>query len=260
MLRGMLLAVLRLPARPDAIHEAARLSGMAVPDVSRRLTGALPRVLLSDASGERVTALAGAFEEAGFAVLSCDPAAVPGDDDRVVARRLELHPGEALVAFDSTGAEHRCPLGAARLIQRGTRNNVTTEMVTEKKKQLALGKAVLTGGLAISKTVETRTMKITESSERFLLLHRSGDLGASSDGRDVIIYERRIDYRVLGAEMQTSSAANLDKLTIMLRALLPGVPLDDRVARPGFIAGLPLTTADPTDLALFLVHLDHLAG
>jgi hypothetical protein len=61
----------------------------------------------------------------------------------------------------------------------------------------------------------------------------------------------------MGAEMQPSSRANLERLWAWLSRLAPPGALDERVARPGFVTGLPATAADPVDLALFLVALAH---
>jgi len=68
------------------------------------------------------------------------------------------------------------------------------------------------------------------------------------------------DYRFLGADKQPASHANLERTLVRLRALAPAAPVDDRVAKPGFVGGLPLTSCDPVDLALYLVTLARTAG
>jgi hypothetical protein len=59
----------------------------------------------------------------------------------------------------------------------------------------------------------------------------------------------------MGAEMQASSRANLERLWTWLCRLTRPEAIDDRLARPGFVAGLPPTAADPVDLALFMITL-----
>ena len=113
---------------------------------------------------------------------------------------------------------------------------------------------MLTGGLLLTKKVETKATRTTTSQESFLLLHRK------DGGRDIMIHGRRIDYRFLGADLQPASAANFDRMTAKLRALAPRVPYDDRVSRPGLVSGLSSAAANPVDLALWLVLLTHLRG
>jgi hypothetical protein len=242
----VLLAIARIPEAVEARAQAAKVTGLALADLNRRIAGTLPRVLFAGLAPEQA-ALPEALEALGFEVLTCDPAVVPGDDERVVARRIELA-GGALVATDAKGQPHRCPPDAIALLQRGTRLAISEEKVTSTERKLSVGRAVLSGGLLLTKKVEKTTVKTSESAEPFLLVQRG-------DGEpDVMLYERRLDYRALGPEMQPASRGNLEVVWSKLKAMAPQ-RVDDRVARPGFVTGLPSTSADPVDLALFLVAL-----
>jgi hypothetical protein len=208
----MLVAIARIPERADARARAAQATGLALADLNRRLAGTLPRVLFAGAGpeGERIIAQ---LEALGFGVLTCDPAAVPGDGERVVVRRIEFA-GGALLATNARGETH-----------------------------------------LLTKKVSQTSTKTTETAEPFLLIQRR-------DGEpDLIFYERRIDYRALGPDMQPSSRGNLEVLWGRCKAMVlaPAV-VDDRVARPGFVSGMPATAAEPIDLALFLVALARRTG
>jgi hypothetical protein len=247
----MLLAVARIPDRADARAQAAQVSGLALADLNRRLAGTLPRVLFAG-PGPAAETLGAQLEALGFGVLTCDPAVVPGDGDRVVARRIEFS-GGALVATDARGETHRCAPPAIAILQRGTRVSTSSEKVTTSERKFDVGRAVLSGGLLLTKKVAQTTVKTNETAEPFLLLQRR-------DGEpDLIFYERRIDYRALGPEMQPSSRGNIELLWTKLKAMAPAA-VDDRVGRPGFVSGLPATSADPVDLALYLVALARLSG
>src|SRR5437899_113480 len=115
----MLVAIARIPDRAEARAAAAKVTGLALADLNRRLAGTLPRVLFPGV-GPEGEAMVAELETLGFRVLTCDPAAVPGDGDRVVARRIEFS-GVDLVATDARGQAHRCPPLAIELLQRGTR-------------------------------------------------------------------------------------------------------------------------------------------
>jgi hypothetical protein len=249
----MLLAIASIPEAAEARPRAAAAAGLALADLSRRLAGTLPRVLLASVPEDRGRALALTLEGLGFGILTCDVAAVPSDEDRIVARRIELAP-DTLIVTDARGQAHRCPGRAIGLLQRGMRVTRSENRVKTTERRLSIGKALLTGGLVLTEKVEKTTVNAVETGEPFLLLGRS-------DGEpDVVLYERRIDYRSMGAEMQPSSRANLERLWDWLRRLVPPETIDDRVARPGFVSGLPATAADPVDLALFLVALARRSG
>jgi hypothetical protein len=244
----MLVAIARIPDGDQARARAAQAAGLALADLNRRLAGILPRVLFA---GGAPAGLVETLEGLGFGVLTCDPAAVPDDDQRVAVRRIELGAG-ALVASDSRGEAHRCGPGHIALLQRGIRVSKTTQTVKTSERKLDVGRAVLSGGLMLTKKVEKTDVKTTETSEPFLLVQRRGE-------RDLILYERRIDYRALGAEMQPASRGNLEVVWRKLVGMAPD-RVDDRVARPGFVAGLPATSANAVDLALTLVALDRGVG
>jgi len=245
---AVLLVIANAPKDPLARTRGARLADMAAADFSRRLAGTLPRVLLAAAPADRIGALVDGFEALGFAAFSCDPAAAPNDEDRLLVRGIEAGAG-ALAFLDGQGNRHSYVGAAVSMIQRGVRVTTTSETVTTNERRLDVGKAVLTGGLMITSKFQKQSVRTEEVREAFLLLQRN-------DGQpDAMIYERRVDYRFLGADKQPASHANLERTLARLRALAPDTPVDDRVARPGFVSGLPLTSCDPVDLGLYLVTL-----
>jgi hypothetical protein len=245
----MLVAVSRIPEGTEARAKAAQAAGLALADLNRRLAGTLPRVLFV---GGAPVGLVETLSALGFGLFTCEPEEVPGDDQRVVVRKIELAPGAgALLAGDAKGQSHRCAAADIALLQRGVRVSRTSQAVKTTERKLDVGRAVLSGGLMLTKKVDKTEVKTTESSEPFLLVQRSA-------GPDLILYERRIDYRALGPEMQPASRANLEVVWRKLCALAPD-RVDDRAGRPGFVTGLPMTSADPVDLALALVALSRAA-
>jgi hypothetical protein len=240
----MFIAIARIPPGPAALPKAARLTGMTLADVSRLLAGTLPRVLVR--ATEDGTGLARALEAEGFvAFLGPDPG-IPSDQQRVVARDLELSP-EALTAIDRSGQRHLCPPSAVGAYLRGVRRLETTELQTSTQRKLDLGKALLTGGLSVTKKVTTTTERTTEEKQAFLLILRN------DDQPPIMLHERRLNYRCLGTGIQPSTFGNFTALLARLRSFAPAAPLDDRMTRPGFLTGLPPLSVDPADLAIFLV-------
>lgn len=259
----MLLVITALPSGSPSLDDAAARQvaaavGLSPAEVRMRLAGRLPRALLSRGGGAREWGDAtAALRAAGFATLTCDPGAAPSDAERVVGRRVEMTGagpggGDRLLVWDGADACHAVRRGDVTLIQSGARITIDRRQVTTEKQRLDPGRAILSGGLILTRKVTSSSTLTSETREPFLLLHRADD-------SDVILYERRLDYRFLGADMQPSSHANFQRLTARVRGFCPGVAFDERVAQPGFVAGLPPTSADPTDLSLYLVALAHRA-
>jgi hypothetical protein len=249
----MLIVVAKVPQDAGVLKKAAELTGMVLADFSRRLMGIMPRVLLPAALADRADELVSGLEELGFVAFACDPGAVPCDADRILVRGMEVR-ADGVTFVDGQGQRHECPKTAIAAIQRGIRVSTSSEKVETTERRVDVGKAVLTGGMLLTSKVKKQTVRTQEDRDAFLLVARN-------DGEpDAIIYERRLDYRFLGADKQPSSFANLEKTLARLRALAPALPVDDRLTRPGFVTGLPLVSADPVDLGLFLVSLARTRG
>ena len=240
----MFVAVARIPAGPAALQQAAAVTGLAVADVSRSLAGTLPRILLrATPEGEKIV---GALEAAGFVAFAAEESAVLTDKQRLVARNLELS-AAGLVAMDGGGQRQDCPAEAIGTFLRGIRLTESSEIIKTVERKLDLGKALLTSGLSVTKKVTTISERTTSTKEPFLLIQRRDWCP------DIMLCERRLNYQCLGRELQPSTYGNLMTLIGRLRTLAPEAPLDDRITRPGYLAGLPLMALDPVDLALFLV-------
>lgn len=240
----MFVAVARIPAHPSAHAQAAQIAGIAPADASRLLAGTLPRVLVrATPEGERIAAR---LEAAGFVAMACEESAIATDKDRMVTRHLAFTP-TGLVAEDGHGQRTECPFSAISAFIRGLRLVSSVETMKSTERKLALGKALVTGSLSITKKVETVRERTTSTKEPFLLVQRS-DGGAA-----LLLCEPRLNYQCLGAAIQPSMFANFTALVARLRSLAPQVPFDDRITRPGFLAGLPLMAVDPVDLAIHLV-------
>jgi len=250
---ALLLVIANAPKDPAVRMRAAQLVGLPAADFTRRLAGTLPRVLLATAPVDQVGAFVDELESLGFAAFACDPTTAPDDEDRVLVRGIDVKAG-ALAFLDGKGEAQPCLGPAVSLIQRGVRVITTSETVKTTERRLDFGKAILTGGLMLTSKVQKQSVRTEEKREAFILLQRN-------DGQpDAIIYERRVDYRFLGADKQPASYANLERTLALLHALAPAAPVDDRVTKPGFVSGLPLTASDPVDLALYLVTLARTRG
>ncbi len=108
------------------------------------------------------------------------------------------------------------------LIIRGMGMKQETSTETAKERKLDIGKAVLTGGLVISKTVKTTEQKITEEREGFLFVYAEGVL-------PLVFREGALDYSSLGPDLQPSRTANFTALLAEIRSRSSQARFDDRL-------------------------------
>jgi len=244
----MFVAVSALPEDPSAIQGAAALCGLTQMEVRARCAGILPRILVRQATEDQAQALMAGLGALGFKAFAADARQILGDAQRVVARQLEWTEG-GFTALDGRGARHECPYASIALIQTGFRTNTQTELIKSTERKFSMGRALITGGLSLSKKVETVTEQVTSNRESFILIVRGEGHPA------IILYENRLGFQCLGAEIKHARHLNLKALLERLGAQTRA-PLDDRTSQPAFIRGLPQLGVDEVDLGLFLVQVD----
>jgi len=239
------IAVAALPESASALTEAAALCGLTPMEARTRCAGLLPRVLVRQADEAEARRLTAGLTALGFRAFAAEPRQVPGDAQRVLARDLEWT-GTGLAVTDGRGGRHDCPARSIVLVQPGFRSSSQTERVKSTERKFSMGRALLSGGLSLTKTVVTVSDQVTSSREPFLLVTRTGDLPA------LILYETRLNYQGLGAALQPSRILNFRTVQERLRGL---GPMDDSTAQPAYLRGLPELGVDPVDLGRFLVRL-----
>ena len=248
----MLLLALQVPAiEATWLAAVAAATGLTPADIRPRLAGPGPWVLAVSADSDALTGMVPALTKLQVRAVLCDPSLAPGDADRVIVRTLSFATG-SFVATDVAGQGHACPYSSVSLIQPGTRVEVSTETIKTTQVKFSAARALLTGGLSLTKKEVIEQTKKSEHSERFVLLTRN-------DGEnDLMLYERRLNYQFLGSQMQASSFGNFELTVALLRSRTAAV-VDEKVTTPGFVGRLPKTRANPADLALYLVQLAHLS-
>ena len=150
-------------------------------------------------------------------------------------------------ATDRSGTRHACPCPAIALFQTGFRTTSSTEIIKSTERKFSMGRALLSGGLALTKKVETVTEQVTSNREGFILVSRTGGQPG------IMLYEHRMGFQCLGPDLKPARHLNLKALLERLLALAPA-PLDDRTAQPAFLRGLPQLGVDEVDLGRFLVQ------
>jgi hypothetical protein len=241
----MFVAVTGLPADSSAMQGAAALCGLTMMEVRARCAGALPRILVRQAAEDEARRFVAGLGALGFGVFAAEVRQVPVDAQRIVARQLEWT-DSGFAVTDGRGTRHDCPFSTLALLQFGFRATSHAETVKTTERKFSMGKALMTGGLAFSKTVEKVTEQVSTNREFCILATRTEGLPA------IILYELRLGFQCLGAELKPSRYLNLKALLERLRA--SHVPVDERTAQPAYLRGLPQLGVDELDLGLFLVR------
>ncbi|MDZ4697920.1 MAG: hypothetical protein SGI86_22495 [Deltaproteobacteria bacterium] len=247
----MLLVVFSTPPLDEAlIRTIGGIVALAPAEVRHKLMGTMPRVLCVDADDARLDNCVRELATIQVHALACDSDVVPNDSERLVAKTLAFTASGLRINENASGVED-CPYSAIELVQRGTRFHDETIVTESTHRKFSMGKALASGGLLMSSKVKTTSVQHKHKSERFILLQRR-------DGEsEIILYERRLDYRFLGVRMDPSAFTNLETVFTELKSKLRGTTIDSTVSQPGFARSFPQTTTDRMDLALYLVALGH---
>jgi hypothetical protein len=98
--------------------------------------------------------------------------------------------------------------------------DTTTETV--KHRSINLGRAVLSGGMMITKSTKTTRDVTTEARERFINLY-------AGDTPIIVSRENALDYNSLGSARKPSRSENFAHLVAELRRRCPGARYDERL-------------------------------
>ena len=224
-----LVATVRQAADVDAAVSAlVTVAGMTAAEARMRLAPE-PPALLARLPADRAAALVEALGRAGVVALAIDED-VPSDADRFQVRSF---------AFEDAGAHFTARSGATltlawaevRLVLRGLRTARTTIEHTETSRTVSMGRAVLTGGLVMTKKTSSTVHGSEEDCEQFVLVHGDG-------GERVILGEETVEFSGLGPLLQPARAANIGVVAQELKRRAPRAFHDDRLVRLGR-RGLP---------------------
>ena len=219
-----LVATVRQAADVDAAVSAlVSAAGMTAAEARMRLAPE-PPALLARLPVDRAAALVEALGRTGLVALAIDED-VPAESDRFRARSFGFDDGG--VGFtDRTGATLSVSWDAVRLVLRGLRTARTTTEHTETKRTVSVGRAVLTGGLVMTRKTTSTVRSSQEDSDQFVLIHGDG-------GERVILAEATVEFSGLGPLLQPSRTANMGVIAEELKRRAPRAFHDDRLIRLG---------------------------
>lgn len=216
------VALLALSTPPDA--EATALAadlGLTGYEAGQLVRGHLPSILLKTGDRARALDLLGKLRGRGHEAVACDTAAVVAPEAMHELRGFRFE-DDALVSLNQNGSSERLPWGELIAIVRAMHRvqGASTEKTRERK--FDLGRAVLTQGLSMSKTVIKEAVSEVEQREPVLYLYRH-------QGPPWLASESRCRYEGLGAALKPGRLENFNTLVRLVRERVPQVPFDERL-------------------------------
>lgn len=180
-----------------------------------------PAVVANYGEIEPAWACAGRLRANGISPILLTPEDVESDAQRFLVRSFEL--GER--GIEAVSRQGRATTLAYRdidLVLRGVRIDERTELKRTEQTKFSPGRALLTGGLMLTKTTRKLEPVTTEQREEFLHLY--------ADGRPPLSFRSAsLNYQSLGAALQPSTTANFGYLVEELRRALPHARWDERL-------------------------------
>jgi hypothetical protein len=219
-----LVASVRQPRDLEvAVSTLVTAAGMTAAEARMRLAPE-PPALLARLPPERAATLVEALGGAGLVALAIDES-VPAESERFKARTFLLDDGAAHFTARS-GENLTLPWDAVRVVLRGLRTARTTTEHTETTRKLSVGRAVLTGGLMMTRKTTSTVRGGHEDTEQFILVHAEA-------GDRVILAEETLEFSGLGPLLQPARTANMGVLAQELKRRAPNAFHDERLVRLG---------------------------
>ena len=213
------IAELATPLEAEAAALAADLGTTLYEERLNLLTG-LPTVVLTTVDRAEAQALLAKIRARKHRAMAIDAASVMACEAMIPLRGFVLEPDRIIAG------EHQLPYGEITALLRAMHRTNTETHSETKTRQFSAGKALLTGGLAFSKTVTKEAKSAVQASEQVLYVFRG-------EGETPwLLRERGTSYAGLGAALTVSSAQNFLATIAHLRKRAPAAVYDERLLNP----------------------------
>jgi hypothetical protein len=186
-----------------------------------RCPGNGPLTVAVFAEREKAEQLLQKLHSAGFESVVLTDQEIASEDRASVVRRFALRKS-TLSVETVEGDKLDIPFANIDLILRGITISRDTTSETVKNRSVSLGRAVLTGGMMITKTTKTKQDVTTEARERFINLY-------AADAPVIVFRENSLDYNSLGPARKLSRSENFTHVLAELRRRCPNALYDERL-------------------------------
>lgn len=253
----------------EELTELAARLGIVAYDCRLRLAGGLPVVFALVDDGMEAAGHVEFLRTRGHGAVACDMAALPRLEDQLVP--VDFEPTATAFHGTSTlGRQFELPYADIVAMVQVAAVTRAEQTVTTKERKFSPGRAVLSGGLVLRKTVERVQKTVTDEEERILYMF------CRSQPALCVWRELTLRYKGLGDQRQLTRAQNFQALTTRMRTLVPQAFYDERLltqkrradvlvvaggaggAGGAKQSGTETSNTSGTDLAAFLLVRGHL--
>ena len=208
-------------------EEAQRLAadlGYTPYEARLRLAGGLPSVVLQTPDKARALGLLSRLRARGHGAVACDEGAIVSLEAMLLLRDFRFDP--AGISVLGTHGEPIDAVARADLLclLRLSHRRTETSTVVQKQTTFSAGRAIVSGGLLLTKTKEREVTQRSDSKEQVLVLYRRG-------GPPLALRETAAHYDALGAERAPTTILNFQRAVDRIRAIAPHAPYDDRLVQ-----------------------------
>jgi hypothetical protein len=249
------LMALRTTVEAEAPPLAADLGSTAY-ETALLLRAPSPVPLLRTADRARALDLLGKLRARGHDAVACDASAVVSADAMLPVRSFRFEE-DAFVVVGAPGGEERVPAGDLLALVRAVHRTRTDQIEKTDERKLSLGRAAMSGGLLMTKTVTSTKTQSTEERDQVLYVFRRG-------GAPLLMSQSRARYDGLGPQLRPSQLENFVTVVRLLRERAPEAPYDERLLAPrpqlervraGAGGHVSASSSDGVDLLAHLVAL-----
>lgn len=208
------VALLDSKVAPEAIAEAV---GIVAYEARQRLALGAPAVVWTGGDREQALRVLGRMRALDPRAMACDTSAVIASDAMVSMRDF---------TFDDNGVragDQMLPWSDVLCMLRASQQRVVETTTKEKQSSFSMGRAMLSGGLVVSKTTSKEvTTKSTDKEQVLYLFRKSG-------GTPFLLREASTRYAALGANVAHASLQNFLTATRLFREAAPQSVYDERL-------------------------------
>jgi hypothetical protein len=204
----------------DEVAPLAADMGATAYDARLLLAAGTPAIVKTTPDRALALDLLARLRARGHGAVACDAAAVVASEDMVAMRRPRLEADA--VTIDDRPNERLPYSDVLALLPAVHQRRVDTATQTRETK-LSMGRAVMTGGLAFTKSVKTTSHAATEERDVVLYVFRK------SGEPPWLLRERGTGWASLGLPLAPSEGENYRLAVAALRERAPGARFDDRL-------------------------------
>jgi hypothetical protein len=204
----------------DEVAPLAADMGATPYDARLLLAAGTPAIVKTTPDRSLALELLARLRARGHGAVACDAAAVVSSEDMVAMRRPRL--GSDTVTLDDRPEEPLPYADVLALLPAMHQRRVESATQTRETK-LSMSRAVMTGGLAFTKTVKTSTRQASEERDVVLYVFRK------SGGTPWLLHERGTAWAGLGLPLAPSEGENFRLAVAALRERAPSAAYDDRL-------------------------------